>query len=928
MARVFVPASTLFITTLMLVLVPAVAETVYGPWKMVWTNPRLEPRQHVDIVLLPTDVFRNRGYAEADGGYTVHVYFKKGPWIWWRGRQVGYDEFYALFARKVVDAWNASLKFAAENFEWGRHLSKLRLKFYTDENKSQSPGIDVVIDPTRRPDRPDAFAATISSWPIEIVGNLDVLSFTLAFALGWGGATKYNETDWRGWNRTGVVGPDHIFMLEALSVRWRSLKYSTSGSRIEFPSYDVIRVEGGDRIKPYASDPGVVWAYYYSVFSEVDGVEKAFIVNGSVREGGKTSVLIKPVPTPLETDIWIRLGPEQYPMTVYGGTICIHPFDWMYQIRDRQYMVDRSPDLPLLRLLGNDTALLMHGIELHSAIVNGTWRWMGQNAEGRFRNVWVPLKYFTRSLLDELSADSDIRRVDVIDSLEPAMDKVSKLSYRDGRVCLEGLKDRVLVEMKFGRAYKVGAPVEPVAISGKTHRDGNGVYWILRGSEVFFKPLNNSFSPAAGVRYVWKGLNETIKVNAPINMENPSFSRLWRKQYLVEVDSPYRFEGVGWFDEGSKAFPRPVGGYVDLGNGTRLVLKGFTGYDSAEVVVDKPLKLKPVWDRMYRVDVVSRYVSGETRYIKEGETAHIQIPRQKDFGNGSKVELVEIKAQGPAGEVLASWDGVSDDGQQALFKFTVNRPTIVKVGWKLYHRVTVSSQVNSYVEWVLNGTVHRLNLPEKKEMGRDILLVLREITVNGKPLQGFELLVTSPTSVEAAYQRKLMVTLMVEAGGGRLVEPEEIVLARDGETEIYRPPSTYIGEALWKVVKITYLGGDVATEASIDINTAGTTIVPSKLRTVTVSVVDVIGMPIPYATVTARNTEGVTETSGTTILSAIPPWDFEAKASHPLGSGVVTIRPGERTAIITAGISPYTLAILAIAAAAGTMLWRKRTRLH
>jgi hypothetical protein len=46
-------------------------------------------------------------------------------------------------------AWNASLKFAAENYEWGRHLSKLRLKFYTDANVSKARYIDVVIDAQR-----------------------------------------------------------------------------------------------------------------------------------------------------------------------------------------------------------------------------------------------------------------------------------------------------------------------------------------------------------------------------------------------------------------------------------------------------------------------------------------------------------------------------------------------------------------------------------------------------------------------------------------------------------------------------------------------------------------------------------------------------------------------------------------------------------
>jgi hypothetical protein len=479
--------------------------------------------------------------------------------------------------------------------------------------------------------------------------------------------------------------------------------------------------------------------------------------------------------------------------------------------------------------------------------------------------------------------------------------------------------------MRIGRAYKVDAPVEPVAVEGKTHRDRNGVYWVLKGSSVYFKPLNNTFSPEKGVRYVWRGVNQTIKVDGPLNMANPSFSRFWKKQYLVEVDSPYSFDGVGWFDEGSKAAPKPSGGYVDLANGTRLILKGFEGFGSAEVVVDKPLVLKPVWERMYRVDVESRYVRSERAgYVKQGETASIQMPKVKDFGNGSKVELVTMKAYGPAGETLAQWDGVSGDAENALLKFTIDRPVTVKVEWKLFQKLTVRSQVNSYEEWVLNGTVHRLNLPEKKQVGQDTLMVLRKITVNGRPYEGFELLVTSPTSVEATYQRKLLVTLMIEAGKDRLVEPEEVVLARDGETEVYRPPSTYIGEGLWRITRISYLGGDVSTEAAIDVNKPGVKTIQSRLRTVEITVTDVMGIPIPYVSLNAPKTESVTDLSGKASMAAIPPWDFEVTAQHALGKGAATIKPGEATARITAGVSPYTLAIIATAAITGIVVWRRK----
>jgi hypothetical protein len=918
-----------------LLILPAIAET--SQWKLSWVNQRQEP-ELTDTWFdpVPKRFFNYREYAEEDGGYTVHIHLKTGPRIYWRGIPVRYEEGYAVFAHLVLSGWNASLKFASENYEWGRHLSKLRLKFYMDANVSKAPYVDIVVDPTELPPR-GGIAISFDTRPMRIIGNLDMLSLGLTAALGGGGFSWLQVNDWRGWPSTGTFSPHNPFILYVLALRWEPLKNTSPGSRINFPELEMIEYNKvASHIKPIYSNPGVVWAYYYPVLYEPGGVEKPLLVNGSfqMQTKNRTSVLMKADPR--------KTSWSWYPVTFYGGTICIHPFDWVSQFIDLMVEVmppyarfffnetnhiiwARSADIPILQNFNNDTVLLLHGLDIGTAILNSTWTWAGEKGKNRYKDVWVPLKYFTNDLLRDMSIDTEIKNVDVIDSLGPAADKVAQISYRDGRVCLEGLKERVLVEMRIGRAYKVDAPVEPVAVEGKTHRDKNGVYWVLKGSSVYFKPLNNTFSPEKGVRYVWRGVNQTIKVDGPLNIANPSFSRFWKKQYMVEVDSPYSFDGVGWFDEGSKVSPKPSGGYVDLANGTRLILKGFEGYGSAEVVVDKPLVLKPVWERMYRVHVESRYVRSERAgYVKQGETASIQMPKVKDFGNGSKVELVTMKAYGPAGETLAQWDGVSGDAENALLKFTIDRPVTVKVEWRLFHKLTVRSQVNSYEEWVLNGTVHRLNLPEKKQVGQDTLMVLRKITVNGRPHEGFELLVTSPTSVEATYQRKLLVTLMIEAGKDRLVEPEEVVLARDGETEVYRPPSTYIGEGLWRITRICYLGGDVSTEATVDINKSGLKTIPSKLRTVEISVTDVIGIPIPYASLNAPKTESVTDLSGRASMAAIPPWDFEVTAQHALGKGAATIKPGVATARITAGVSPYTLSIIATAAITGIMVWRRK----
>jgi hypothetical protein len=160
------------------------------------------------------------------------------------------------------------------------------------------------------------------------------------------------------------------------------------------------------------------------------------------------------------------------------------------------------------------------------------------------------------------------------------------------------------------------------------------------------------------------------------------------------------------------------------------------------------------------------------RYFKDGETVFTLMPRGQDFGNGTRVELANITAYSPSGEVVAAWDGKLGGDRYGLLQFTVDRPLRIMVEWNVYHRLTVTSPVNSYETWVLNGTVHKINLPERKLVGGDTLMVLKQVRVDGKPYQGLEITVTSPTSVEAVYQRRLMTTIMVDAGRGFLVEPE------------------------------------------------------------------------------------------------------------------------------------------------------------
>jgi hypothetical protein len=896
------PYITLFLSVAaLLILTQAGAQGV--EWK-VWVNPRQDtglPKTGLPVYSMTPGKTLPHIYADEDGGYTFHVYLKTGPKLYWQTKYVDYKREHVEYAWKVIATWNASFKFAAENYEWGRHLSKLRLKFYTDANVSKAPYIDIMIDPTREAPPPcPPYGCTYWGSPIVIYSNLNTLPHELGHALGLGhnydvGPVEVGR-DRRGWNVGGnypaeawleVYSPPDNFVLYALAVRWGSLKNSSAETPLAFPKDMVIWYKNVVKdLGPLYSQPGLVWFYLYSVLKEGDDE--------------------RPYPSPFILSV---------PEGIYGEDLCA------------KFPPSEGGGLPVVKVFGNGTALVVHDINLQLAIIDREM-WTFRSVWRHYKTYRLPLKHLSDGLLDKLvktHRNDTLIELKVYDSLGPARDKVSGVYFKGDSICLRNLKERLLVEAQLGRAYRVDAGMaEAVSINGWSYRDDKGINWVLRGSTVYFRPLNSTYSPEKGVRYVWRGVNLTLTVERPV-VGGMLLDRLWKKQYLVEVDSPYPFEGVGWFDEGSRVSPKPVGGYVDFGNGTRLALKGFQGYSGTEIVVDRPLKLKPVWERMHRVDTISRYVFTETgKYFKEGETLFVLMPRVQDFGNGTKTELLNMTAYGPRGETVDAWDGKLGGERNGLLQVVLDRPLKIEVEWKVYHRLIVSSPVNSYEAWVLNGTVHRLDLPEKKLVGSDTLMVLKQVKVNGKPHQGLEVTITSPTSVEAVYQRKLMVTFMVDAGKKYLVEPNEVVLERDGEVEVYRPPFTYIGEGTWKVSKVTYLGGDIAMSATIEVNIAGMKTIPSRLRVVEITVVDLIGLPVPYASVKAENVADVTGISGAATLPAIPPWDFEASASHILGRGVTTIRPGDATARITAGISPYTIALLAIAVTLGVVAWRRK----
>ncbi|MCS7133832.1 MAG: hypothetical protein NZ921_03425 [Candidatus Caldarchaeum sp.] len=176
----------------------------------VWTNPRAQKLPSISLEVFPTYWWAfPRPVTDEDGGYTFHILLKRGSRALWAYTYttsvwIPFDDRVVSFVQRTVVAWNKSIQYAAEHFEWARHLSKLRLKFYVEGvNETLMPvPPDVVINPESLPE----CGAACANWAsetrkyIHITGSLLALSHELGHALGLGHGSSHDfAREARGW---------------------------------------------------------------------------------------------------------------------------------------------------------------------------------------------------------------------------------------------------------------------------------------------------------------------------------------------------------------------------------------------------------------------------------------------------------------------------------------------------------------------------------------------------------------------------------------------------------------------------------------------------------------------------------------------------------------------------------------------------------
>jgi hypothetical protein len=508
---------------------------------------------------------------------------------------------------------------------------------------------------------------------------------------------------------------------------------------------------------------------------------------------------------------------------------------------------------------------------------------------------------------------------------------------RDGRILIRNVKADLLVNVDVGRVYsfRIDVPFfgynytlrSPKMLRELVYKNQT---YAPEGSEIYVRPLETLHDFGNGTRIMlmgwsagsWNGTHLKIMLDKPVEVR-----ALVKREYLVSVESPIgSFTNTGWAPEGSNITIRPEEEVIDFGNGTRLVFKGFEGYDGKNVTltVTSPVRLKALWARQHLVSLESRYVRSLAKWFDEGDICSVTSRKEIDFGNGTIVRLRSITAYMGGKTVEAG-----DYGDAMRLMLEVRSPMTIRAQWDAYHMVSLSSEApveSSCPGLYPEGSRWNATAEESIVYGNGTLRKFVGWIVDGQLITNrtISFTISRPMDVRALWRTYDYITFMFDAGGGYIVQADRVVLEGEHETVTVNG-SGFLERGVWRVSGAWYRGAEVSVPTDVSVRGSGAVTLPSRLRAVKVRAVDVLGMPAPNTLITTPFSQAVTGWAGEATLHAIPPTTVEAKLRHVLGESYVEI-PGD-AAEITARIplSIYALIIMvAIAAVFAAYLGLRR----
>jgi hypothetical protein len=502
--------------------------------------------------------------------------------------------------------------------------------------------------------------------------------------------------------------------------------------------------------------------------------------------------------------------------------------------------------------------------------------------------------------------------------------------------------------------------------------EGNVTGWYKEGSKVKL-PLLSEYQVSKGTKLVHEGWRDgSGRVYGPgeeIVVDGPkSFEPVLVRYHLVSVKGPseLKHEGSGWYREGSTARLNVVENVTYVSDVTRYVFLGFRRGNEAvreiEVMVDAPVEVEAVWRREHLLTVKSRFLNWTftNPWFEENATYAIIIPGEPTFfQNGTMIEVkgVEVLTGGKrfvAERADLESINITVGGRRIITlwnaTFTAHGPIEMHVLWIVKYALDVRAPAgvvsirNSSLPlpatvFVEEGERITLDFKSVQLTGDTSRLVLHDVIMDNRslgPVSSIDIEMKRPVSVIAVYRDQILVWPKLRGQDGSVADPDLVILRSDlGEVTSEGGKAVWLDRYLtlgprsveWKVVKAVYKGVDVTVNATVKASEPGTIAMPAGISGLTVRVRDVLGMPVPFASVAYSGPGGEvkasTDYSGIAKLGVVP--NGKGRISAGLigaSEGEVSIPPGEH--IVVLPVSPYTITLITSLITPTYMVVRRR----
>jgi hypothetical protein len=592
------------------------------------------------------------------------------------------------------------------------------------------------------------------------------------------------------------------------------------------------------------------------------------------------------------------------------------------------------------------------------------WRWQRADGECPSTTTYCPLPYF---LVYKFWLTGPNGGPIYLDNFTSRYRGYERVPWMRG-VTVIYVRYNTTLEPVYEREYLVNITIP----EGFRILDGNVTGWYREGAKISLPKLSE-LEVSKGTKLVLEGWKDSsgriYRPGEELVVDGPkSFEPVLVKYHLVSVHGPkeFKYEGSGWYREGSTARLNVVENVTYVSDATRYVFLGFKKGNEAvreiEVKVDGPVEVEAVWRREHLLTVKSRFLNWTftNPWFEENATYAIIIPGGlQNLGNGTLIEVkgVEVLSGGKrfvAERADLQSINITIGGRRVITlwnaTFTVHGPIEMHVLWTVKYALDVRSPAGAVsirnsslplpaTVFVEEGGKITLDFKSVQLTGDTRRLVLHDVMMDNRslgPITSLDIEMRRPVSVIAVYRDQILVWPKLRGQDGSVADPDLVVLRSDlGEAISEGGKAIWLDRYLtlglrsveWRVVKAVYKGVDVTVNATVRAEEPGTIAIPAGISGLTVRVRDVLGMPVPFASVAYSGPGGdvkaSTDYSGVAKLGVVP--NGQGRLSAGLigaSEGEVSIPPGEH--IVVLPVSPYTITLITSLITPTYMVVRRR----